>query len=151
MTEHHSHRELAVATFQRCWALLDLERARTEEEDNELLEAAFTSRHHWRVAGGPQQWAISDWMVSRCFAEVGDGTMSLRFARSAERLTPEDAPAWLRASLLEGFARAHAANGDAAARDDAVERATRALELEEEPEERAIIEAQLATVPPVRA
>jgi hypothetical protein len=146
--ERHSHRELAVATYGRSWTLL--ERERTEDDDLELLEVAFTSRHHWRCAGGPQEWAISDWMVSRCFAELGDGPMSLRFATSAMSLEPDDAPAWLRASLLEGLARAHAASGDATARGEAIERAGRELELETEPEDRALIEEQLASVPPAR-
>jgi hypothetical protein len=148
VSDSHSHRELAVAAFNRSWTLLEAER--DEDDDCELLEVAFTSRHHWRAAGGPQQWAISDWMVSRCFAELGDGPMSLRFATSAARRTPEDAPAWLRASLFEGLARAHAVSGNAAARDEAVERAARELELEVDPEERALIAGQLATVPPAR-
>jgi hypothetical protein len=144
-----THRELAVRSFNASWTLL--ERARTDDEDLELLEVAFASRHHWRAAGGgPQQLAIADWMVSRCFAELGHGELALRFAASALRSEPADAPAWLRASLLEGLARAHAACGDGIQRDDAVAAARDALDAEEDPEERAVIEEQLASVPPAR-
>jgi hypothetical protein len=148
MTEELTHRRLAVATFNKSWELL--ERERTPAEDLELLEVAFASRHHWRIEGGAKQASIADWMVSRCFAELGDGAMALRFARSAIELAPQDRPAWMEASMYEGLARAHAANGDAAARDEAMGRAARALDEEQDPEERVIIEAQLATVPPAR-
>ncbi|HEV3328816.1 MAG TPA: hypothetical protein VGZ33_05415 [Acidimicrobiales bacterium] len=145
MAEELTHRVLAVAAFNSSWELL--ERERTEEEDLELLEVALASRHHWRHEGGPQQLAIADWMVSRCFAELGDGTLALRFARSALVEEPPDGPAWLRASLLEGLARAHAANGDWGERDDAAARAVAALAAEDDEEDRALIEAQLASVP----
>ncbi len=139
------HRSLAASSYNGCWALL--ERPRTPDEDLELLELALTSRHHWRAAGGPQELAVADWMVSRCLAELGDGDLSLRFALAARQAAPSDAPAWLRASLLEGLARAHAARGDRAARDAAVARATEALALEGDDEDRALIADQLATVP----
>ncbi len=145
MAEELTHRALAVAGFNSSWELL--ERDRTEEEDLELLEVALASRHHWRHEGGPQQLAIADWMVSRCFAELGAGVLAVRFARSALAEEPPDAPAWLSASLLEGLARAHAANGDWAERDDAAARAVVALAAEDHEEDRALIEAQLASVP----
>lgn len=148
MTEDLTHRALATQAFNASWSLL--ERDRTEAEDLELLEVAFTSRHHWRQEGGPQQIAIADWMVSRCCSELGDGALALRFAVAALAAAPPDAPAWLRASLLEGLARAHAANGDQAARDDAARRAAHVLAEETDDEDRALIEAQLASVPPAR-
>jgi hypothetical protein len=143
-----THRGLAAESFNASWALL--ERDRTDDEDLELLEDALASRHHWRAVGGLQQIAISDWMVSRCFAELGNGGLALRFATAALRAQPDDAPAWLRASLLEGLARAHAANGDQAARDEAVVRAATALAEERDPEDRELIADQLASVPPAR-
>jgi hypothetical protein len=149
MTERPlTHRDLAVATFNASWDLL--ERARSDAEDRELLEVAFASRHHWREVGGAQQLSIADWMVSRCFAELGDGPMSLRFAEAAIVEVPADAPAWMRASALEGLARAYAACGDQAARDDAWRRSRAMLDEEADQEERAVIEAQLASVPDAR-
>lgn len=148
MPDELTHRALAVRAFNESWSLL--ERERTEDEDLALLEVAFASRHHWRAEGGVQQLAIADWMVARCFAELGDGRLAVRFALAALAEQPVDAPAWLRASLLEGLARAHAANGDGAARDDAVVRAEAALGGEPDDEDRAVIAAQLATVPPAR-
>ncbi|HEY8081283.1 MAG TPA: hypothetical protein VIE15_04265 [Acidimicrobiales bacterium] len=148
MPDELTHRALAVRAFNESWSLL--ERERTEDEDLALLEVAFASRHHWRAEGGDQQLAIADWMVARCFAELGDGRLAVRFALAALAAQPVDAPAWLRASLLEGLARAHAANGDGEARDDAVLLAEAALGEEPDDEERGVIAAQLATVPPAR-
>lgn len=147
MPDELTHRALATSAFNETWSLL--ERERTSDEDLELLELALASRHHWRVEGGAQQVAIADWMVSRCFAELGEPALAVRFATSALASQPRAAPAWLRASLLEGLARAHACAGDAAARDDAVAQAHAALDQETDPEDRAVIAAQLATVPDV--
>ncbi len=145
MQDAAAHRRLAVAAYNRSWELL--ERDRDDAEQLELLEAAFTSRHHWRVVSGDQQLAIADWMVARCFAELGEGSLSLRYALAALSAQPPDAPAWLKASLVEGLARAHAALGDAPARDEAVALAASLLEGELDAEDRAIIAEQLASVP----
>jgi hypothetical protein len=145
MSDELSHRSLAAGAFNASWTLLERERA--ADEDLELLEVAFASRHHWRHEGGAQQIAIADWMVSRCFAELDEPRLALRFAVAAFDEQPDDAPAWLRASLLEGLARAYAVGGDDAARDDAITRARAALDLEPDDESRAVIAEQLSTIP----
>jgi hypothetical protein len=149
VTDELAHRTLATNAFNASWSLL--ERERTRDEDLELLEVALASRHHWRREGGAQQVAIADWMVSRCFAELDEPRLALRFAMAALEAQPEDAPAWLRASLLEGLARAHASAGDALARADAIARAEAALEGEADPDDRAVIAEQLSTVPAARS
>jgi len=146
MASELTHRALASAAFNRSWELLEAQRS--PEEDLEMLEVAFSSRHHWRAEGGLQQVAVADWMVSRCFAALGEGPLAVRFADSARSLAPSDAPAWLRASLLEGLARAYAADGDGARRDAAAAEAAVLLEEETDPEDRALIAEQLASVPP---
>ena len=145
MADELTHHALASSTFNASWLLL--ERERSSDEDLELLDVALASRHHWRLEGGAQQSAIADWMVSRCFAELGEGRLAVRFALAALAAEPPEAPAWLRASLLEGLARAYASAGDAAARDDALARAHAALQDETDSDDRAVIAEQLATVP----
>jgi len=148
MADTLTHRSLAVAGFNRSWELLESDR--DADQDLELLEVAMASRHHWRAEGGLQELCVADWMVSRCFADLGDGLMALRFAHSSLAEQPPDAPAWLRASLLEGLARAHAAAGDQTGRDDAIARAHLELAAEADEEDRTLIASQLATVPPSR-
>lgn len=144
MTEELTHRRLAGQTYNATWELL--EAARTPEQDRELLCLAFASRYHWGLAGGAQQVAIADWMVSRCFAALGTGGLAVSFAAAALHGMPDDAPAWLRASLLEGMARAQSAAGDGKARDRHLAKAREELAAETDAEERALIQSQIDDV-----
>ena len=138
------HRSIAISTYNECWKLL--ESARSAEDDRNLLSLAFTSRYHWLRVGGAQQWALSDWMVSRCAAAVGEGSLSVQFATSSLDALPDNAPAWMRASLHEGMARACAAVGDREGRAANIAKARAALESVQSLEDRELIESQIATV-----
>ena len=140
----HDHRAIAISTYGDCWDLLDS--VRSAEEDRNLMTLAFTSRYHWLKAGGPTEWAISDWMVSRCAAAVGEGSLSVTFAKSALAGVTDDSPAWLRASMYEGMARACVAIGDLDGKVQHIAQARMALATEESQEDRQLIESQIATV-----
>ena len=141
------NRAVAVATYNRCWDLLDQE-ARSPADDVELLTVAFTSRYHWQIVGGEMQTIVADWMVSRAAGETGAADVAVRFAHLAQDATAstEQEP-WLRASILEGLARAYAHAGDGARRDEYVSKALAMLEQEPDPENREVIAEQIATVP----
>jgi hypothetical protein len=140
----------AVAAYNRSWELLDLE-DRTPEQDAALLSAAFASRHHWIAAGGDEQRVVADWMVSRAAAAVGNGGLAVTFAKRAlDGAAAGSYPAWLRASVQEGAARAYAAAGDADMRAVHLALASAELDQETDPDDRQVIEEQLATVPEVR-
>lgn len=136
------HRATAVATYNACWSLL--EATRTPEQDRELLTAAFTSRYHWAQVGGPGECAVADWMVSRCAAATGDAPLALSFARASRTHDDSGFEPWLRASLIEGLARAHHCAGDAEDRDRLVAEALAALDGEPDPENAEVIRDQLA-------
>lgn len=138
------HRSVAVSTYNACWELL--ESARSAEDNRNLLSLAFTSRYHWLQAGSAMQWAMADWMVSRCAAAIGEGNLSMTFAKSAVASVPEDAPAWLRASVHEGMARACVAIGDGEGRVQHIAQARKILASEPSQEDRQLIESQIATV-----
>lgn len=138
------HRTIAVSTYNGCWELL--ESTRSVEDDRNLLSLAFASRYHWLQVGNATQWATADWMVSRCAAAIGEGKLSLTFAKSALKATPEDAPAWMRASMHEGMARACGAVGDQEGRAQHIAQARQALAAEPSQEDRELIESQIATV-----
>jgi len=143
------HLAFAKATYNQCWDLLDKD-SLTGTDEIELLTAAFTSRYHWYAVGDERQRIISDWMVSRAAATVGDGPLAVRFAQLADGARyGSDQPAWLHASVLEGLARAYAANGDSVQRNQYVALAEAELAKEQDPEDAAVIAAQLATVPSV--
>lgn len=141
-----AHMAIAVATFNQSQDLLQLQR--TPAEDQALLTAAFASRHHWRVIGGPQEFAIADWLVSRAAVATGHIPLALQFAEAARSVGAEDDdtefPAWLQASLLEGLARAHAAAGNRERRDEFIAQARAMLLRESDAADAALIEAQIA-------
>lgn len=138
------HRSIAVSTYSACWDLLESERS--SEDDRNLLSLAFTSRYHWSQVGSAMQWATADWMVSRCAAAIGEGSLSMTFAKSALASVPEDAPAWMRASMHEGMARACVVIGDDEGRVQHIAQARKILTSEPSQEDRELIESQIATV-----
>jgi hypothetical protein len=141
------HRTVAAECYNHSWDLLD-RTDRSQDEDFELLTSAFTSRYHWSFVGGPEQWAVSDWMVSRAAAVIGEGSLSLAFAQRANDAVQEfDAPDWLVASTAEGLARAYAALGSEQDRDVWLNNAESLVEVIADEESRELIASQLASVP----
>ena len=141
--------QVASDLYNRAWDLLDSP-DRTADEDDELLAMAFASRWHWGQSddGGDEQYAIGDWFIGHVGAHLGLGEVAMRFsARALARVTAMGRGGWLLASVYEGMARACAVTGDADGRADFVASAERALAEVEDPDEREVIAAQLATVP----
>lgn len=142
---HKDDQELAQRLFNRCWELL--ESPRDHDDDVELLTSAFTSRYHWLAVGALEQWIVSDWMVARAAAEVGDAQLSILFAKRAHESAQEQSvPDWLVASCAEGVARAYAAAGDVAQFNHYFALATRLILVIADAEDRALISSQLADV-----
>ena len=140
-------RELAVALCNEAWALIDMPE-RTPEQDRWMLVTACAAALHWEAVGTDQHRAVSDWQIAHVASLLGYGQLALAHATAAfDRAGKAGAPAWLRASVLEGLARAHAAAGHKAERDAYVRRATEGLDAIVEPGERDLIEGQIATVP----
>jgi len=138
-------RELATQLFNRCWDLLST--TRDADDDVELMTAAFSSRFHWLNAGALEQWIVSDWMVARAAAAIGEGELALRFATRAHSAAQEnEVPDWLIASSAEGVARAYAALGDVKEFNNWSALATRLIEVIADPEDQALIASQLADI-----
>lgn len=138
-------RELATQLFNRCWDLLGT--TRDADDDVELMTAAFSSRFHWLNAGAVEQWIVSDWMVARAAAAIGEGELALRFAKRAHSAAQEnEIPDWLIASSAEGVARAYAAIGDVEEFNNWSALATRLIDVIADPEDKALIASQLADI-----
>lgn len=141
------HRSEAARLFNACWTLLELP-DRTADDDATLLTNAFASRHHWHEVGSLEQWIIADWMVARAAAAAGDGELAVRFAQRAfDAAGDPDIEDWMVASAAEGVARAYAALGDAASRDDWLALADTLVASIGDDESREVVSGQLATVP----
>ena len=142
------HRDVAKRTFNAAWALID-EPDRSPEEDRRMLLLACASRVHWGEAGGAREHAIGDWQVGHVLALLGEGPLALSFARQA--LATVEAHGWTDftlASAYEGVARAYAASGDEAGREEYAAKCREAMDALPE-EDRDVIAGQLATVPEV--
>jgi hypothetical protein len=145
--EESEHRAIAKSLYNECWELLE-QPDRTSDEDAKLLAIAFASRYHWLAAGGPEQWVISDWMVSRVAAALEHGDLSVTYAHRANDAAHEaDGPDWLIASTAEGLARAYAADGQNSQRNEWNARAQRLVDVIVDEESRALIASQLSSVP----
>ena len=135
------HKSIAAQTYNACWDLL--EQSRTSAEDLTLIQLAYTSRYHWLQVGGPQEWAISDWMVSRVCAAIGHAGLAIAHADAAHGHDQHGFPAWLIASLHEGTARACFAAGDTQRCDAAIAAARDWLAKETDAADAAYIQQQL--------
>ncbi len=97
-------RALAIDAYNKAQDLLYADRS--PEQDTELLTLAFVSKHFWKQAGGNMQFAISDWLISRVFGELGFADLAVEFAVASLAYEDKNFPYWTKASLCEGAARA---------------------------------------------
>lgn len=97
-------RALAIDAYNKAQDLLYADRS--PEDDTELLTLAFVSKHFWKQAGGNMQFAISDWLISRVFGELGFTELAVEFAVASLNYDDSKFPHWTKASLHEGAARA---------------------------------------------
>jgi hypothetical protein len=140
-------RRVAVDLFNHVWRLLEVPE-RTAAEDDAMVHAAHASRWHWGRVGGPEQWAIGEWQCSRVYAVLGRGEQSLYHAQRCLDICEEHGiESFVPASAHEALARAYAVLGDldAARRERDLSYAL-AVNLEDD-DDRAVIEADLATLP----
>ena len=140
-------RRVAVDLFNHAWRLLEID-GRTQAQDDDLVHAAHASRWHWGRVGGPEQWAIGEWQCSRVYAVLGRGDQALFHAQRCLDLCDENGvESFVPASAHEALARAHAVRGDIeAARVERNLAYALAVELDDD-DDRAVIEADLATLP----
>ncbi len=136
------HKRQARQTYNLCWELLG--RTLRDYEKRDLVGYALTSRYHWQRVGGPQELAIADWMASRVYAAVGQPTLALEYALVSLNHGFEEFPAWLKASLNEGVARAYASASNHKQRDEYVSLALAELNKETDVDDAGIIRGQIA-------
>lgn len=137
-------RTLAPHAFNHTWSLLDAPNL-TREQEEEMLSSAFAQRYHWYSVGDARNWAISDWQVSRVAAVLGYEELALRFGeRSLEIAVEHGLDPFVLGFAHEAIARAAAVVDDVATFTDHLELARAQLAEIEDPEERELLEADLA-------
>ena len=142
-------RALAVELFNRTWELLELP-SRTEQQDDEMVDAAHASAWHWRNVGTPANAARAHWLCARVYATLGRAEAALLHARRAVEIVAvggEGLEDWDAAAASEGMARALLACGNPTAAASWKQRAITELERIADPEDRIQIAADLESLP----
>jgi hypothetical protein len=147
--DHETERALAAGLFNRTWELIETV-DRTPEQDAEMIHTAHASRYHWGNVGEPVRLARGEWQVARVYATLGRAEPALWHAQRCLAILEDHRDGiedWDLPAAYEGLARASAVAGDRAGRDAWADRAREAAAAIADPEDRRIIEADLATVP----
>lgn len=141
-----ARRRLAVDLFNHVWTLLETT-GRSVAQDDEMVHAAHASRYHWGEVGEPANLARGEWQCSRVYATLGRAEPALHHARRCLELCEQHAIGdWDLAAALEAMTRACRVAGDDASRQAYLARAREALAAVADPEDRALIEADLSTL-----
>jgi hypothetical protein len=146
-TEALDHGAFARAANGRVWGLLEND-ARTDDDAREMVDAAHASLWHWRYGGELVHEQRGEWLVSRVYAVLGDGTAAMLHARRCLDLTEQGRLDGFDAVYAaEAMARALAASGRDTEAREWRERALVAATKIDDPEDREIVAGDLAVGP----
>lgn len=139
-------RQLATDLFNHAWSLME-QPGRTPEQDDEMLHAAHASRYHWGEVGTPANRARGEWQCSRVYTILGRTEPALHHARRCLAICEaHDLVDWDLAAAWEAIARAQWVAGDRVSSSAALVRGREALSGIADPEDRALVEADLDDV-----
>jgi DNA-binding transcriptional MerR regulator len=142
------HRRLGVDLFNKTWTLMD-KTERMPEETDEMLHCAHASAYHWLQVGTPANRARGEWQCSRMYTVLGRAEPALYHAHRCLAIceaSPDALEDWDLPFAYEALARAHAVAGDAAESERWLAKARKRSAKIEDPEDRELLEADLATV-----
>jgi hypothetical protein len=140
-----AQREFGKQTNKRTWELL-MKENRSPTEDQQMLEAAYASSYHWKMAGTPLNHQRAAWLLAHVYTVLGQADQALFHARACQALTEKHQ------ALMEDFDLAYAAEGLARANalagslDDARRLKTEARQLGnqiKDPEDKKIFDGDL--------
>lgn len=144
-----TRRKLAADLFNHTWTLLE-RTDRTPEQVDEMIHSAHASRYHWGEV--PDREAVhlarGEWQCSRVYAVLGRAEPALWHARRCLEINEAAANAdWDIASAYEAMARAHMVAGDVDQVATWKAKAVAALDAIADPDDREIVEGDIATLP----
>ena len=144
-----TRRKLAADLFYHTWTLLE-RTDRTPEQVDEMIHSAHASRYHWGEA--PDHEAVNlargEWQCSRVYAVLGRAEPALWHARRCLEINEAAGNAdWDIASAYEAMARASLVAGYLAEGATWKDKAVAALDGIADPDDREIVEGDIATLP----
>ena len=143
-----THRKLATACFNDCWTLIE-KPDRSAAEDEQMLLLAYAAAWHWsqRPDRTPTSTSVSYWQLSRVHALLGHHDMARLFGAKCLSLSQESQlPPFYVGYACEALARAESGAGNALPATASLAQAEACLREIADPEERAILEADLKTI-----
>jgi DNA-binding transcriptional MerR regulator len=146
--DEETERRLGVDLFNKTWTLME-KHDRTPGQDDEMIHCAHASAYHWMQVGTPANRARSEWQCSRVHAISGHVEAALRHARRCLELVeqnPGDMKDWDLPAAYEAMARAHMVAGDAQETKRYADLGRAATARIEDDDDRAVIEADFATI-----
>ncbi len=141
-------RALGIELFNRTWTLME-KADRTPGEDAEMLHCAHASAYHWAEVGTAANRSRSEWQCSRVYAVLGWVEPALHYAKRCHELVrahPDEMQDWDLPAAYEALARAHMVAGDAAETRRWAELGRASTPQIADDDERAVIEADFATI-----
>ncbi|MDX6548068.1 MAG: MerR family transcriptional regulator, thiopeptide resistance regulator [Gaiellales bacterium] len=140
-------RTLAADLFNQVWTLME-QSDRSPEQDDRMLHAAHASRYLWGEVGEPANCARGEWQVSRVYCLLARAEPALHHAqRCLDECLAHDLGGFDLAYAHEALARAQAAAGDRVAAAGSRGRAEQAATAIADADDRALLVADLATLP----
>jgi DNA-binding transcriptional MerR regulator len=142
-------RRLAAQLFNGVWRLLETEN-RTTADDDRMLHMAHASRYHWGQVGTPVNLGRGEWQCSRVYAVLGRSEPCLHHASRVLEICQEHGIADFDiAFAYEALARGYGVSGDFERARAMVELALGTIDGIADDQDRAIVLADLETIPGV--
>jgi len=144
-----ARRQLAVDLFNHVWTLMEMP-DRTPRQDVEMIHAAHASRYHWGLVpeATPANLARGEWQISRVYAVLKMAESARYHAQRVLDICQDNGIGdWDLAFAFEALARAHAVAGEAGKARHYTDRALAAVANITDEEDRALVLADLETIP----
>jgi DNA-binding transcriptional MerR regulator len=143
------HRTIGVDLFNKTWTLME-RTTRSPDEDDEMIHTAHASAYHWLQVGTCANRARSEWQCSRVHVILGQVDQALYHARRCHELVQanedDSMEIWDLPAAYEALARAHLAGGHREEAAHWAELGRTATAKIEDDEDRAVMEADFATI-----
>ena len=145
--DRDAERRLAAMLFNATWDLMD-KHDRSPADDDRMIHSAHASRYHWEQVGTAANLARGEWQCSRVYAVLGRAEPCLHHAQRVVDICRQNGIGdWDLAFGYEALARGSAIAGDPEAARTWTEQALAAAEDIAEERERALLLADLETIP----
>ena len=141
-----AHRYFSVQCFNKAWDYIDMAE-RTEEENEQMLQACMASLWHWseRDDVQPSNYSVGYWQASRVLALMGKGEEARRYGRLSLDASHDLEPFYI-GYAYEALARGEMVIGNVEKVHEYLDLARQQCEKVSDKDSRKLLEADLKTI-----